>query len=251
MTQRLGLNFQLKLGDFRGIRINAKEAADLSSSSKYPLNQLHKDGTVVTFGNEENRIKKDKFKFAMRAYPYFVAGNTYDISPMIISWIDKLSSIQDYYEHREKGGNWQNKMGNNLVEYTQMAKVLVAFARDDKNGEKERAELIKLCKFLETKPLKIYPLDKNQTIAQSVRLFNNSPKIINESLLVDKNLTLIKVSTNKLEAVNQVFKGRNHLNQKTKRNQSISDFVASEEFKEELQIICGNNDFDFTPFLDL
>lgn len=250
LTNEFSINLDLHLGDFAHTRLNNKDAVDLSSSSKCPLNILHKKKTIVKFGGEENRIKPKKFENALRIYPYFAAGNSYDLSPLIIDWIKKIASNQELFENRVKGGKWNVGLGSDFMEYTTMAGPLSKFARDQENGEKERGELEKLCKFVATKPLDIIPKD-NLQIQQTVKLFNRSPQMILDAMTKDEKLTPITVSTNKLEDVNKVFKGRQHLSKHTIREMSISDFVKSRKFKKEIEGICGSNIFDYSSFLEM
>lgn len=249
LTQILGLNLQLQLGDFAGVRSSNKEAADLSSLSKYPFTLFHSKKTIQ-FGDEENRIKRKKFEKAVIEYPHYMAGNSYENHPMLIQWIKKLPANRELYEHRIKGGEWNTDVGSKFKEFTKMATVLSAFARDKKNEEEEREKLEKLSEFVSTNPLQIVPAN-HAIMQQSVRLFNKSPKMVLDTLTMDNKLNLIDVSTNKLEDVNQVFKGKQHIRKKTVRKIPISDFVESEKFKNEIESICGKNDLEYTPFLDL
>lgn len=223
LTKDFTINLDLHLGDFAGIRLNNKDAADLSSSSQYPFNLLHKEKTIVKFGEEENRIKPKEFKNALRIYPYFTGGNSYDSSPMICDWIGKIESNQTLFENRLKGGKWNVGLGSDFLEYTTMAGPLSRFARDQKNEDTERKELDKLCEFLSRKPFEIIPKGNVQS-RQSVELFNRSPQMIKDALKKDEKLTPITVSSNMLEDVNSVFKVREHIHKKTIRVLSISEF---------------------------
>lgn len=215
-------NVILKLGDMANIREEDNDASDLTSLPINVTNRLHTHGNYVGLGNEINMMKRDYEHIAVDKYPRRMGGNTHDRTADFIEWIDYIlegnTHKMGYMHKNESEDIWHEGFGPRLIELLKIFKMICRFGRKKSKFHKTQAEkdsadleyLEKLCQFLVQHPYSsnVRPgSSSDHTITQSMRLVNNSPRLIQEAI-TNSTFELEKFTTNILEAVNKIIQNR-------------------------------------------
>lgn len=232
------LNEMLRIGDLQNKRESAVDVSDPSSYCYVLMSRLLL-GKIIEINGEFIRIKPKYIILVKRTFPFYLGGNSYNITDSFKTAIGNLD--ENCFEFSHNKIDWTSGFGPEFRKYLLLISAFCSFGKADRKSTKEKFEANSIldesgrCLLENLSRLKY--ADENSIVhwkhKNTIKMLNRTPPQLLKTFENNPNLKLKMITTDTLESINAILSG------KFATETCFEDYVRSNFVAELLSEILG------------